>query len=140
MVGRVRKMWTGVHRPLKKCQNFKNKFFHEFFRYLHVSNGGWKYIPWKCFGHHIMVRKLVWQKRPIIFDPPQIYPLFYWTFELHSIFSHLWSTRQCWPKFLCDKKAPIVPYTTLTSEFSYLTWFLRYLHFHVRIRLDRILK
>ena len=39
-----------------------------------------------------------------------------------------------------DKKAPIVSYTTLTSEFSYLTWFLRYLHVHVRIRLDPILK
>ena len=59
---------------------------------IFVSDGGWKYIPWKCFGHHIMVRKLVWQKRPIIFDPSEIYPFFYWTFELHSIFSHLWST------------------------------------------------
>ena len=41
---------------------------------------------------------------------------------------------------LRDKKASIDPYTMLTSKFSYLTWFLRYLHFHVRIQLDPILK
>ena len=30
--------------------------------------------------------------------------------------------------------------TTLTSEILYLTWFLRYLNFHLRARLDPILK
>ena len=25
---------------------------------------------------------------------------------------------KCWPRFLCDKKAPIFPYTTLTLKFS----------------------
>ena len=77
---------------LKKCQKSKKKIFMNFLDiFMWVIDGGWKYILWKCFGHHIMVRKLVWQKAPIIFDLPQIYPLFYWTFEVHSIFSHLWS-------------------------------------------------
>ena len=71
----------------------QKKIFHEFFRYFHVSYSGWKYIPWKCFGHHIMVRKLVWQKAPTILDLPQIYSIFKRTFQLQSIFSHVWSTR-----------------------------------------------
>ena len=37
---------------------------------------GWKYIPWKCFGHYIMIKQLVWQKSPIILDLPQIYSFF----------------------------------------------------------------
>ena len=48
--------------------------------------------------------------------------------------------QQVLTQILCDKEALTFPYTTLTLEFSQLVWFLRYLHFQVRIRLDPILK
>ena len=53
-----------------------------------------------------------------------------------DIFALLVNT--CWPNFLSEKKATTFPYTTLTSKFSYVTWFLRYLHFRVRKPLDPI--
>ena len=34
--------------------------------------------------------------------------------------------NKCWPKFFHDKKALIFPYTTLTSNFSYLLWLRKY--------------
>ena len=92
---------------MQKCQNFNKNIFHEFFRYLHVSYSGWKYIPWKCFGHHIMVRKLVWQKSPTILDFPQIYSFFKRTFYLQSTFSHFWSTRV--DLNFCVKKSSSLP-------------------------------
>ena len=78
-------------------------------------------------------------KSPHHSEPPVNLPTFLVNFwASFDIFALL--VNKCWPRFLCDKKAPIFPYTTLTSEFSYLVWFLRYLHFYVRIRLDPILK
>ena len=121
-------------------KNFFKRFFHEFFRYLYVSDGRWKIntSSESVLGTTSWSESSSGKKDPSFSTPQKITSLFYWTFEFHSMFWLL--VNRCWPKFLCDKKAPIVPYTTLTSEFSYLTWFLRYLHFHVRIRLDRILK
>ena len=44
--------------------------------------------------------------------------------------------NKCWPKFFHDKKALIFPYTTLTSNFSYLLWSRKY--FVLKIKYTRI--
>ena len=43
--------------------------------------------------------------------------------------------NKCWPKFFHDKKALIFPYTTLTSNFSYLLWSRKY--FVLKIKYTR---
>ena len=43
--------------------------------------------------------------------------------------------NKCWPKFFHDKKALIFPYTTLTSNFSYLLWLRKY--FVLKIKYTR---
>ena len=43
--------------------------------------------------------------------------------------------NKCWPKFFHDNKALIFPYTTLTSNFSYLLWLRKY--FVLKIKYTR---
>ena len=69
----------------------KKKLFHEFFRYL--CEWWWMKIhPLEVFWapHHGQKARLA--KKTHNFRPLRNLPIFYWTSELHSIFSHLWST------------------------------------------------
>ena len=58
----------------KNAKNWTKKILHEFLKHFHVSNSGWKYIPWKCFGHH--GQKACIAKSPRHFGPPAHLPTF----------------------------------------------------------------
>ena len=82
----VRKIHVKMSKISKNGKFSKKIFFHKFSRYFHMSNGGWKCITLNCFRHHMVVRKLVLLKTPIIFDFPQIYSLFSGLLNLISYF------------------------------------------------------
>ena len=114
---------------------FQKKFFRQFTRYDDMSKFGWKHVLPKCFEHLIILTNLLPVKTPSTFKTSWKNDVFWPTFSLQPKFSHVWSTRQCWPKFFHDKKALIFPYTTLTSNFSYLLWLRKY--FVLKIKYTR---
>ena len=121
-------------QKIEKCQNFKKNIFRQFTRYDDMSKFGWKHVHPKCFEHLIILTNRLPVKPPHFQGLEKKWRFLTNFFTSTKIFTCL--VNKCWPEFFHEKKALIFPYTTLTSNFSYLLWSRKY--FVLKIKYTRI--